>query len=211
MDMMMTAAGKDYETIYREQTIKLKRGELIIAERELAKRWKWSRERVRRLLQNLLENGEIRYHRKDHRLSIIFIVKYGTYNPLIYETRPQNKTTDKTTDETTDETNINKSKVNNKIKNKEVVSFDFNKRKFLNITIEDKTGWIDAYPAVDVDQELREMREWLLSHPEKAKKRYRQFITGWLSRRQDKVRTKLSYEEQRKKKLNDWVKKPLED
>jgi len=92
-----------------------------------------------------------------------------------------------------------------------VVCFDFDKRKFLNITIEDKAGWIDAYPAVDVDQELREMREWLLSHPEKAKKRYRQFITGWLSRRQDKLRTKLSYEEQRKKKLDDWVKKPLED
>ena len=97
------------------------------------------------------------------------------------------------------------------LQKKEVVCFDFEKRKFLNITIEDKAGWIDAYPAVDVDQELREMREWLLSHPEKAKKRYRQFITGWLSRRQDKLRTKLSYEEQRKKKLDDWVKKPLED
>jgi len=96
-------------------------------------------------------------------------------------------------------------------KAKEVVCFDFDKRKFLNITIEDKAGWLDAYPAVDVDQELREMREWLLSHPEKAKKRYRQFITGWLSRRQDKLRTKLSYEDKRKKKLDDWVKKPLED
>lgn len=96
-------------------------------------------------------------------------------------------------------------------KAKEVVSFDFDKRKFLNITIEDKAGWLDAYPACDIDQELRKMREWLLANPEKRKKNYRRFIVNWLVKAQDKGGTKLSYDEQRKKKLDDWEKKPIED
>jgi len=92
-----------------------------------------------------------------------------------------------------------------------VVCFDFNKRKFLNITIEDKAGWLDAYPACDIDQELRKMREWLLANPEKRKKNYRRFIVNWLVKAQDKGGTKLSYQDQRKKKLDEWEKKPLEN
>ncbi len=95
--------------------------------------------------------------------------------------------------------------------NKVLIYFDFKKRKFFNITIEDKAGWLDAYPAVDVDQQLREMREWLLANPDKKKSNYKKFINNWLSSHQDKGGTKLSYEDQRKKKLDDWEKKPLED
>jgi len=96
-------------------------------------------------------------------------------------------------------------------KAKEVVSFDFDKRKFLNITIEDLAGWRDAYPACEIDQELRKMREWLLANPDKKKKNYKRFIVNWLIKVQDRGGTKLSYDEKRKKKLNDWEKKPLED
>jgi len=88
------------------------------------------------------------------------------------------------------------------------IEFSFEGRKFLYITIEDKAGWRDAFPAVDVEQELRGMREWLLSNPTKRKSNYRKFITNWLSRQQDKGGTKSSYEDKRKKKLDDWAKKP---
>jgi len=96
-------------------------------------------------------------------------------------------------------------------KKKEEIYFDFEKRKFFNITIEDKAGWVDAYPAVDIDQQLREMREWLLANPDKKKSNYKQFINNWLSSQQDKGGTKTSYKDQRKKKLDEWEKKPLED
>jgi len=88
------------------------------------------------------------------------------------------------------------------------IDFDFQSRKFLNITIEDKAGWKDAYPACDIDQELRKMREWLLANPDKKKKNYRRFIVNWLVKNQDKGGTKSSYEDKRKKKLDDWAKKP---
>ena len=55
MDLVMTAAGLDYNLYYRGQLIKLKRGQLVIAERIFAKRWGWSRERYRRFTRNCLE------------------------------------------------------------------------------------------------------------------------------------------------------------
>lgn len=48
--------------------------------------------------------------------------------------------------------------------------------------------WGSLYPAVDVLQQLREMRGWLLSNKEKRKTKrgVQAFITRWLGREQDK-------------------------
>lgn len=56
------------------------------------------------------------------------------------------------------------------------------------VTQEDVTEYMQLYPAVDVMQELRNMRGWLISNPgrRKTKKGIRTFITTWLSKRQDK-------------------------
>jgi hypothetical protein len=46
----------------------------------------------------------------------------------------------------------------------------------------------ELYPSVDVRQELRNQRGWLLSEPgkRKTKRGIKKFITGWLSREQDR-------------------------
>ncbi len=48
--------------------------------------------------------------------------------------------------------------------------------------------WEGLYPAVDVPQQLRNMRGWILSNPAKRKTKngIKRFITGWLGREQDK-------------------------
>lgn len=48
--------------------------------------------------------------------------------------------------------------------------------------------WAGLYPAVDVIQQLRNMRGWLLNNPAKKKTRrgITRFINGWLAREQDK-------------------------
>lgn len=58
------------------------------------------------------------------------------------------------------------------------------------ITEEDVSGWKAAYPAVDVMQEIHEMRAWLEANPTHKKTRtgIRRFIVSWLSREQDKAR-----------------------
>jgi len=45
------------------------------------------------------------------------------------------------------------------------------------------------YPAVDVEQELWEMRGWLIANPDRRKtlRGIKRFITGWLSREQDRA------------------------
>jgi len=76
---------------------------------------------------------------------------------------------------------------------KEEIYFDFKERQFFNIKDEDVQGWLEAYPACDVNSELRKMREWLLANPEKKKKNYRRFIVNWLIRTQDKGGTRKEY------------------
>ena len=48
--------------------------------------------------------------------------------------------------------------------------------------------WIAAYPAVDVAQQLRAMRQWSLANPARRKTRrgVLKFANNWLAREQDK-------------------------
>lgn len=48
--------------------------------------------------------------------------------------------------------------------------------------------WKALYPAVDVEQQLRNIRGWLLSNPtrRKTQKGIRRFVTGWLAREQNR-------------------------
>lgn len=99
------------------------------------------------------------------------------------------------------------------------IIFNFEDRKWENIKIEDKSGWLAAYPACDINLELYKMREWLLANPDKRKKNYRRFIVNWLTRTQDKGGSEkirrypggapMTRKEQSKKELDEWEKKPL--
>lgn len=55
----------------------------------------------------------------------------------------------------------------------------------------------ELYPAIDVEQGLRNMKGWLISNPRnrKTEKGIMRFITGWLSREQDKARPQKQQEE----------------
>lgn len=68
----------------------------------------------------------------------------------------------------------------------------------IKLTLNDKTlydvplakieSWREAYPAVDIEQELQKMRVWLDGNPIKRKTRrgIERFIVNWLSRSQDR-------------------------
>lgn len=69
-----------------------------------------------------------------------------------------------------------------------VVSFDWLSFHFVNISEEQKTVWREAYPSVNVDQELKRMESWISSNKRKApKKDFKRFINTWLSKAQDSV------------------------
>lgn len=58
---------------------------------------------------------------------------------------------------------------------------------FFPVTQKDIEEWSNLYPAVDIDQQLRNMLGWLKSNPTKRKtmKGMPRFINSWLSREQD--------------------------
>jgi hypothetical protein len=66
------------------------------------------------------------------------------------------------------------------------ISFSFELKKWENIGVADVDGWSLAYPAVNVDVQLKAMREWLLANPTKRKSNYRAFIVRWLTKEQDR-------------------------
>ena len=68
------------------------------------------------------------------------------------------------------------------------------------VKVKELAEWKKAYPAVNVEQELGEMRAWCLSNPtlRKTKKGVRRFINTWLSKEQDKRHTGQVVKEQAK-------------
>ncbi|MEM7828703.1 MAG: hypothetical protein QW561_05115 [Candidatus Aenigmatarchaeota archaeon] len=70
----------------------------------------------------------------------------------------------------------------------------FSEKDMTFLNLEPYIGkWQDAYPAVDVIQELKAMAAWVASQPRtRWKKDWRRFITNWLSREQDKAELRLA-------------------
>ncbi len=49
------------------------------------------------------------------------------------------------------------------------------------------TVWKSAYPAVDVESEIRKAAAWVVANPKNKKTQWGRFINNWLSRAQDKA------------------------
>lgn len=47
--------------------------------------------------------------------------------------------------------------------------------------------WSEAYPAIDVLQELKKSEAWLIANPKNLKSNYVRFLNNWLSRSQDRA------------------------
>jgi len=59
------------------------------------------------------------------------------------------------------------------------------------VTSEAVAEWQAAYPAVDVEQQLRQMRQWCIAHPanRKTRKGIAAFVVGWLGKEQNRAPT----------------------
>lgn len=130
--------------------------------------------------------------------------------------RNQEKVTDKVTDEVTKKVTPKKKDIRSKNKDNTIttnvvipqngknsgsedppkntqkpkINFNFETGEWENIPEEDIERWKKTYPACDIQQELLEMADWLLNNPQKRKKNYRRFISGWLSREQERGGTR---------------------
>lgn len=89
----------------------------------------------------------------------------------------------------------------------QAIQFSFGDRKFQGITEIDIKQWSEAYPAVDVEIEIKQAAEWLLANPAKRKINYRRFLVNWFKRSQDRGGSQASRRKDRYAIPDDWLTK----
>jgi len=95
IDLVMNANHKDGSFFVRGVEVQIKRGQIGWSEVTMAKRWKWSRTRVRRYVKRLESVTQV-IQQKIHKITtVITIINYEKY---------QGDTSNDTTDDTTDDT-----------------------------------------------------------------------------------------------------------
>ena len=69
---------------------------------------------------------------------------------------------------------------------KPVISFDWTEGLFQGITEVQVERWQRLFPATDVDGEIGKAAAWLAADKRRAKSQYCRFLSGWLTRAQDR-------------------------
>lgn len=78
VDLLLAANFKDTVIYIRKSKVRLERGQLAWSQLTMAKRWKWSRNRVARFLKDLEEEGMIE-QQSGHLTTITTICNYSKY------------------------------------------------------------------------------------------------------------------------------------
>jgi DNA-binding Lrp family transcriptional regulator len=106
--LVAMASYQPTKVIYRKKIIFLKRGDVSIAYRDLAKKFNISNQNIKTIIKNLKASGNLTQTLTKN-LSVYSIVKYNKYQDI--EPVPNQKLTDRTTTNTTNTTSIVKNKI----------------------------------------------------------------------------------------------------
>lgn len=101
-----------------------------------------------------------------------------------------------------------------------IIELPATKNDVVPISEADLLEWASAFPAVDVPQQLRSMRQWLIANPSNRKtaKGMKRFVVSWLGRAQDRGKPsqhqpqappRMSYHQQRHQAAIDALDKQL--
>lgn len=75
--------------------------------------------------------------------------------------------------------------------NREITSVSHDKIVFDGSSFQNLNGqlkvWKEAYPAIDVEAEIKKAAAWLMANPKNKKSQYARFLNNWFSRAQDKA------------------------
>ena len=185
LDLLQLAAFKPTKRKSRGKFISIDEGEQIASLRFLSVRWKWGKTKVSNFL-NILEE-DLMIKREARQGETVLIVN----NYKRYASKEEIKA-DKDEDTGETVTRHRRDKLEEGKERKETISkppaiaWDACDG-YSNISDKDILQWKEAYPACDIERQLKASNEWLLSNPAKAKKKqWRRFITGWLSRQQER-------------------------
>jgi hypothetical protein len=90
LDILSEANYLDKPMIFEGTALQIKRGQWLTSQLKLGKRWRWSRGKVERFMQTLIDNGMVTVHSVDRKASMITVCNFNALQGL--------RATDRTTD-----------------------------------------------------------------------------------------------------------------
>lgn len=202
LDLVQRAAFKRTDIFFKNHSIQLDRGELIVSFRVLSKDWKWSVNRVRRFF-NFLREEKMIESRVEYRLTVLKLSNYKTYNTVMEKNGYTSDTgrthyeyidgytadTPRIHHEHTADTIYNKVNKEKKVKkdNKEREGAQKNSKEIL----ENESAIAELekqFPKVKVRLEIEKMKDWLAAKGQRPKD-YLAFARNWLRRTEENQKT----------------------
>ncbi len=204
IDLLLLVNHDDNKTLIDGELVLVKRGQKITSIRKLADRWGWSRHKVDDFLK-LLESDKMLEQNRDSKKTVISILNYSDYQDIQNNKEPpkshQRATKEPVKDTNNNDNNINNNNINTNVtfeevfpdveikeKDKIFITLLLNNHTEHSVTEIDIKNWKELYPVVNIEQELRNMKGWLIANPTKRKTPggINRFINNWLMDKQDK-------------------------
>lgn len=211
---LMTATHKPYKQLVGKQLVELQSGQLVFGRKAVAQELNSTEQKIRTALK-LLENADFLTVSATNKFSIITIVNWQAYQdeqPTINQQHNQQVNQQTTSKQPTNnhkqECKTQSTREEEKIllpgdgKNAAPVQTPppvqspayqlplrgkKDETKAFAVTQEHFDTWREAFPLVDVRHELKEIKSWLVSNPDKRPaKNMARFVNSWLGREQDK-------------------------
>lgn len=211
VDMLLSANFKDGSFIVKRQTVSVKRGQLGWSMATYEKRWRWSRNKVRRYFSMLEKDGKISTE-TNHLTTIVTICNYDKFQEMRIGSDPSKRTPS----EPSDDLQYNKVKKVNKVKDNNTstgvdffpviqrwneVANELGLQKILGVTSKRKTEIKNAYAnykkaCKDFGKEPKDMIGFLIALIECANVTHTEFHLGGADR--DKWKMNFDYLMQKK-------------
>lgn len=192
--ILMNASHKQIKVGTKTGFVTLERGQYISGLFKLSEELEQSVQNIRTSLERL-KDAEILTIKSTNKYSIYTIVNYDKYQNSSDEVtsnltnNQQTSNKQVTTKQELEELKKEKPLAfSDKKPSHQAIEFDWSSGEFTNINGQLEI-WKKAYPAIDVDAQLKVMAAWIVGNPKNKKSSYGRFINSWLSRSQDKAPT----------------------
>ena len=121
--------------------------------------------------------------------SLLEVKENGAYTLCLSSDRPMSD--NRYTEDSIGKVRIGKDNINNIIATPEkeiFITLTLNDKSEYGVSVDDVEDYKELYPAVDVEQQLRNMKGWCDANPTKRKTKsgIKRFINSWLSKEQDR-------------------------
>lgn len=170
IDLIFLAHHKTHTRMFRGKPKTYKRGDVDRSISSLADRWGWSRQKVRRFLNQLVDDGMVQVNATTNDTTIT-IVKYGDFQNKRTTNDTTNDTTDVTTERTSDVTTDGTHTRNDKgmKRNDKEIKHTFGEYQNVKLTDRQLVKLISDYDESTIDSAIEFLDEYIQEKGYKSK------------------------------------------